>query len=398
MKQQILINSNARQTRVAVIEDSEIQEIYIEFSQKPELVGNIYKGKIVRLLPGMRTVFIDIGAERTAFLHQADFTSKLREGQDILVQVVKDPVDGKGALLTTKLSIASRSLVFVSTLKHTSVSWQITELSERERLQCLLEANDTGVSNNFIIRTAAIGAQSLDNDKSFLLKKWQEIMNTSETAKSGELIYKDFNLSLRVFRDMITEDSARVIVDNPMLLTEFNNYIAEFMPSFHGIVEAYVDTPPLFDVYKIKDEINIALQRKVLLKRGGYLIIDQHEAMTTIDVNTGSYIGNKNFETTVFSTNIEAVSVICKQIRLRNLGGIIIIDFIDMRKREHMEQVLQELNKKLLLDSIRTTVNGFSPLGLIEMTRQRSRPSLQQILCKQCSECQGNGVILADII
>ncbi len=398
MKQQILINSNAKQTSIAVIEDSEIQEIYIELSQKPELVGNIYKGRIVRLLPGMQAVFIDIGMERTAFLNQADFSSKLREGQDILVQVIKDPVDGKGARLTTALSISSRSLVFVPTLKQISFSSKITDSLERERLQNLLVANDTELSNNFIIRTAAIGVLSLDNDKAYLLKKWQEIMSAFKSAKSGDLIYKDLDLSFRAFRDIITQDNAQVIVDQPKLVSEFMHYVAKFMPNFHGTIEAYNDTRPLFDVYNIKNEINNALQRKISLKSGGYLIIDQHEAMTTIDVNTGSYVGNINLETTVYSTNIEAIDVICKQIRLRNLGGIIIIDFIDMRKRKHIDQVLQELNKKLLRDNIRTKINNFSPLGLIEMTRQRVRPSLQQTLCKQCPVCQGNGVILADII
>lgn len=398
MKQLILINSNSRQTRVAVIENGELQEIYVELAHKPELVGNIYKGKIVRLLPGMQAVFIDIGIERTAFLHQANFTSKLREGQELLVQVIKDPVDGKGARLTTELTLSSRSLVFVSTLKQLSISSKIVDLSECERLRNLLVANDSGVASNFIIRTAAIGAPSLQNDKAYLLNQWQEIISASKSAKSGDLLYKDPNLSLRVFRDIITHDDAKVIVDDAELLPELQNYVTEFMPNFNGSIELHASEIPLFDEYKLKEEINIALERKIPLKSGGYLIIDQHEAMTTIDVNTGSYVGNKNLETTVYSTNMEAVDVICKQIRLRNLGGIIIIDFIDMRKREHMDQVLQELNKKILRDKVKTKINDFSPLGLIEMTRQRVRPSLQQVLCKQCPACQGNGVVIADII
>lgn len=398
MKQLILINSEPRQTRVAVIENGELQEIYIDLAHKPELVGNIYKGKIVRLLPGMQAVFIDIGIERTAFLHQANFTSKLREGQELLVQVIKDPVADKGARLTTELSLSSRSLVFVSTLKQLTISSKITDPSERERLQNLLVANDPELVNNFIIRTAAIGASSLANDKAYLLNKWQEIIFTSKSAKCGDLIYKDPNLSLRVFRDIITYDNTKVLVDDAKLLPELQDYVTKFMPSFNGSIELYAAATPLFDEYKLKDEINIALERKIALNNGGYLIIDQHEAMTTIDVNTGSYVGNKNLETTVYATNMEAIDVICKQIRLRNLGGIIIIDFIDMRKREHMDQVLQELNKKILRDKIKTKINDFSPLGLIEMTRQRVRPSLQQIMCKQCPACQGNGVIIADII
>ncbi len=398
MKQLILINSDSKQTRVAVIENNELNELYVELSRKPELVGNIYKGKIVRLLPGMQAVFIDIGIERTAFLHQANFTSKLREGQELLVQVLKDPVDGKGARLTTELTLSSRSLVFVSALKQFSISSKIIETAERERLQQLLVANNAKLANNFIIRTAAQGVTSLENDKTYLLNKWQEIISASKTAKCGELIYKEPNLSLRTFRDVITENNAKVIVDAVELLPELQGYVTEFMPNFNGILEAYIAEKPLFDEYRLKDEINTALERKVLLKSGGYLIIDQHEAMTTIDVNTGSYVGNKNLETTVFSTNMEAVDVICKQIRLRNLGGIIIIDFIDMRKRNNMDQVLQELNKKILRDKVKTKINDFSPLGLIEMTRQRVRPNLQQILCKQCPSCQGNGVIIADII
>lgn len=398
MKQLILINYDSKQTRVAVIENGELQEIYVELSNKPELVGNIYKGKIVRLLPGMQAVFIDIGIERTAFLHQAKFTSKLREGQELLVQVIKDPVDGKGARLTTALTLSSRSLVFVSTLKQLSISSKIVDPAERERLQKMLVANDLGFLNNFIIRTAAIGAPSLENDKVYLLNKWQEILSASKSAKTGDLIYKDSNLPLRVFRDIITHESARVLIDDSKLLSELQDYATKFLPNFNGSIELYTSARPLFDEYKLKHEIDIALERKIPLKSGGYLIIDQHEAMTTIDVNTGSYVGNKNLETTVYSTNMEAVEVICKQIRLRNLGGIIIIDFIDMRKREHMDQVLQELNKKVLRDKIKTKINDFSPLGLIEMTRQRVSPSLQQTLCKQCPNCRGNGVIVADII
>jgi ribonuclease G len=398
MQQLILINSDPRQTRVAVIENGELQEIYVELSHKPELVGNIYKGKIVRLLPGMQAVFIDIGIERTAFLHQANFTSKLREGQELLVQVIKDPVDGKGARLTTELTLSSRSLVFVSTLKQLSISSKIVATAERERLQQLLAANDAESISNFIIRTAAANAPSLENDKAYLLNKWQEIMSAAKSAKTGDLIYKDPALPIRAFRDIITHDNAKVLIDDAKLLPELQDYVAVFMPNFNGSIEVYTAARPLFDEYKLKDEINIALERKVPLKNGGYLIIDQHEAMTTIDVNTGSYVGNKNLESTVYSTNMEAVDIICKQIRLRNLGGIIIIDFIDMRKREHMDQVLQELNKKILRDKIKTKINDFSPLGLIEMTRQRVRPSLQQTLCKQCQACQGNGVIIADII
>jgi ribonuclease G len=398
MQQLILINSEPRQTRVAVIENGALQEIYIELSHKPELVGNIYKGKIVRLLPGMQAVFIDIGIDRTAFLHQANFTSKLREGQELLVQVIKDPVDGKGARLTTELTLSSRSLVFVSTLKQISISSKIVESAERERLQSLLVANDTGFTSNFIIRTAAENAPTLENDKAYLLNKWHQILSASKCAKTGDLIYKDPNLPLRVFRDIITHDNVNVLIDDPKLLPELQSYVAEFMPNFNGTIDVYTSAVPLFDEYKIKDQITTALERKVPLKNGGYLIIDQHEAMTTIDVNTGSYVGSKNLETTVHATNMEAIDVICKQIRLRNLGGIIIIDFIDMRKREHMDQVLQELKTQVSRDKIKTKINDFSPLGLIEMTRQRVRPSLQQTLCKQCPNCQGNGVIMTDII
>lgn len=402
MSEEILINVTSREARVALVENGILQEIYIERANRLGIVGNIYKGRIVRVLPGMQAAFVDIGLERTAFLHQADYLLQeppipietvLRQGQELLVQIIKDPVNGKGARLTTDLSIASRSLVLVPRLSQLSISLKIIDPLERERLKSLLTADGSDNTANFIIRTVAEGVQSLEKDKAYLLKQWAKITNKIPFAKCGELIYQDLGLIPRTLRDVVSDKTERIRVDDPSQILYIKEFIADFVPDCVATVEEYNDARSIFDLYGINDEINKALQRKVPLKSGGYLIIDQTEAMTTIDVNTGAFVGNKNLEETVYRTNLEAVGILCRQLRLRNLGGIIIVDFIDMHDAEHRDRVLRALEKELLRDNVKTTISSFSPLGLLQMTRKRTRESLQHCLCEPCHTCNGRGFI-----
>lgn len=402
MSEEILINVTNRETRAALVENGILQEIYIERANKQGFVGNIYKGRVVRVLPGMQAAFIDIGLERTAFLHEADLLLQeppiaieavLREGQEVLVQVVKDPVNGKGARLTTDLSIASRSLVLVPRLNQLSISLKIVDPQERERLKSLMHESGIEDNSNFIIRTVAEGVQSLAKDKAYLLRQWTKINKKLPFVKCCELVYQDLSLIPRTLRDIVSEKTERIRVDNPEQLPIIKDFLVDFVPEFNGIVEYYDEERPIFDLYSISDEIKKALQRKIPLKSGGYLIIDQTEAMTTIDVNTGAFVGNRNLEETVYRTNLEAVVSLCRQMRLRNLGGIIIIDFIDMHDEEHRDHVLRALEKELLRDHIKTTVNEFSTLGLLQMTRKRTRESLKNYLCEPCAACDGRGFV-----
>lgn len=392
----------ARETRVALIEHGILQEVYIERANKLRIVGNIYKGRVVRVLPGMQAAFIDIGLERTAFLHETDLSanpepvpinSRLSEGQEILVQVIKDPIGTKGARLTAQLSIASRSLVYIPGLEHISVSLKILDPLERDRLKALLTKNNTEPSKGFIVRTVAEGAECLDKDQKYLEKQWAKLLHKNKFAKCGDLLYQDLGLALRIFRDVVSNKTERVRIDDPSQIEVIEQFINDFVPDFAGKLEVYTEERPLFDLYSINDEISKALERKVQLKSGGYLMIDHTEAMTTIDVNTGAFVGNRNLEETVYRTNLEAVNTICRQLRLRNLGGIIIVDFIDMIEAEHKEKVLRALQKELIHDSIKTTFSDFSQLGLIQITRKRTRESLQHCLCEQCPTCHGRGFV-----
>lgn len=391
MSEEILINITKREARVALVQNSLLQEIYIEKSNKHGLVGNIYKGRVVRVLPGMQSAFIDIGLERTAFLHKANLPA-LREGQDILVQVIKNPISNKGAKVTMDVSIFSRYLVLMPSLQQTSVSLKITDPVEVERLKTLLDVDPKNNTQNFIIRTSAIGVQSLQKDKAYLLKQWEKITNKIQFSKIGDLIYQDLSLVFRVFRDIVTPNTARVRVDSNNI-DDLLDFVKNFAPDFLGIIEVYTDSKPIFELYNIDEAIAQALQRKVPLKNGGYLIIDQTEAMNTIDINTGAFIGDDNLEETVYRTNLEAISALCRQIRLRNLGGIIIIDFIDMHDPNHSDQVLQALEQELFLDKTKTVISSFSPLGLVQITRKRTRESLQQCMCETCHTCNGRGII-----
>jgi len=411
MSHEILINVTPQETRVAMLEQSVVQELHIERSSARGLVGNIYVGRVARVLPGMQSAFVEIGLERAAFLHVADIwehrqnghghDSKpieriLHEGQSLLVQVIKDPIGTKGARLSTQLSLAGRLLVYLPQDSHIGISQRIEDEAERESLRDKLQQLlPEGLAGGFIIRTMAETAteRELQNDIEYLTKLWHDL-----TAKSGSLpvpspIYQDLNLSQRVLRDMATEESVRILVDSRETFQKMLDFAGQYTQTIVERIEHYSGERPLFDLNGVEDEIQKALARRVELKSGGYLIIDQTEAMTTIDVNTGGFIGGRSFDDTIFKTNLEAAQVIARQLRLRNLGGIIIIDFIDMENADHRAAVLQEFNKALDRDRTRLTVNGFTQLGLVEMTRKRTRESLAHILCEPCMTCGGRGEI-----
>jgi ribonuclease G len=409
VNEEILINVTPQETRVAVMQQGVAQELHVERSSSRGLVGNIYLGQVSRVLPGMQSAFVQIGLDRAAFLHVADLWGHrqnhgesrpiekvLHEGQRLLVQVIKDPIGTKGARLSTQISIAGRLLVYLPQESHIGISQRIEDEAERtqlkERLQHLLSDQDNG---GFIIRTMAETASELElaADVEFLRKLWAGIQETARSAEPPILLYQDLNLSLRVLRDFLNRDCERILVDSRETFDRMLGFAREYIQRFAERIEHYSGERPLFEMYSVEEEIERALARRVPLKSGGYLIIDQTEALTTIDVNTGGFVGGRNFDDTIFKTNLEAAQVIARQLRLRNLGGIIIVDFIDMDNEVHREAVLSEFRKALALDRTRVTVNGFTQLGLVEMTRKRTRESLAHILCEPCPICHGRGEV-----
>jgi ribonuclease G len=409
MAEDILINCTPQETRVAVMRVGVPQELHIERAANRGLVGNIYVARVARVLPGMQSAFIEIGLERAAFLHIADIWEQrqagpegkpieriLSEGQSLLVQVIKDPIGTKGARLSTQISIAGRLLVYLPQDPHIGISQRIEDETERqllrEKLAHLLPTDETG---GFIIRTVAETAtdEELRGDVEYLRKLWHDIRGRAFTSPPPTLLHQDLSLAQRVLRDIAGEDTGRIVVDSRENFQKLQAFASEYTPKVLAKLEHYTGERPLFDMYNVEDEIEKALARRVALKSGGYLILDQTEAMTTIDVNTGGYVGTRSFDDTIFKTNLEAAHVIARQLRLRNLGGIIIIDFIDMELAEHRAAVLAEFNKALSRDRTRVTVNGFTGLGLVEMTRKRTRESLEQVLCEPCPTCTGRGVV-----
>lgn len=404
MSEEILINVTPRETRVAVVENGMLQEVYIERSNRRGLVGNIYIGKVSRVLPGMEAAFIEIGLERTAFLHVSDILKEedddrdisqiLSEGQTILVQVVKDPMGTKGARLTTQVSIASRFLVYLpETNTNIGISQKIEDEEERERLRKIVENESKDFAGCFIIRTAAesVDEFGICSDCQFLHKLWESIRGNSKDLKPPGRVYEDLNLGFRALRDLVGRHVEKVRIDSRETYTKIKQFAEKFTPETLPYIEHYPGERPIFDLYGVEDEIQRALERKVYLKSGGYLIIDQTEAMSTIDVNTGGFVGHSNLEETIFKTNLEATQAISRQLRLRNLGGIIIIDFIDMSDPEHKRQVLRGLEKYLERDRAKTQITEVSTLGLVEMTRKRTRESLEHVLCESCPTCSGRG-------
>jgi ribonuclease G len=427
MSEEILINVTPVETRVALVENGMLQEVYIERSSNRGIVGNIYKGRVARVLPGMEAAFVDIGLERAAFIHVSDIVSSpdsdkpmpehadiallLREGQTLIVQVIKDPIGTKGARLTTQLSIASRYLVYMPGLSHIGISQRIEDDLERERLKQLImscqsqigpdgkqtesEQETQALSAGFIARTAAEGAgeEEFKADVRFLLRLWKKLQQRIKDYPAPSVIYQDLPLFTRAIRDLVKPQTEKIRIDSNESYTIVKEFAENFLIDVSDRLEYYPGERPIFDLYNVDDEIQKALGRKVQLKSGGYLIIDQTEAMTTIDVNTGGFVGHRNLEETIFKTNLEAARTIGRQLRLRNLGGIIILDFIDMEDDEHKRQVLRMLEKMLERDHARTTVSCVSELGLVEMTRKRTTESLGQTLCEPCHACDGTGLV-----
>lgn len=408
MSEEILINVTPQETRVAVIYLGAVQELHIERISQRGLVGNVYLGKVSRVLPGMQSAFVDIGLDRAAFLHVGDIVEArcdncprpiekvLHEGQSILVQVIKDPIGAKGARLSTQISMAGRFLVYLPQETRIGISQKIEDEAEREllreRLNRLLPENGVG---GFIIRTMANMAEEseLAADVEYLHALWDAIQARSENTPAPAAIYQELDLAHRVLRDFSSTETDRILVDSRETYSRMKGFAEEFTRNVADKVSHYVAERPLFDLYGVEDEIEKALGRRVDLKSGGYLIIDQTEALTTIDVNTGGFVSGRSFDETIFKTNLEAAQAIARQLRLRNLGGIIILDFIDMDSTEHKEAVLAELTKALARDRTRMTINGFTSLGLVEMTRKRTRESLSHVLCEACPTCQGRGQI-----
>ena len=409
MTEDILINFAPQETRVAVMYQGAVQELHIERTVSRGLVGNIYVGRVVRILPGMQSAFINIGLERTAFLHVADIWEPrnagaavrpiervLFEGQSILVQVIKDPIGTKGARLSTQISIAGRMLVYLPQEKHIGISQRIESEAEREALRekisQLIPLDEQG---GFIVRTMAEGAteEALVSDICYLRKLWSDIQVQSKTQAPPSLLYQELSLGLRVLRDFVNPETQSIVIDSRENFQKLSSFADEYTPVVVPLLNHYQGERPLFDLHGVEDEIQKALARRVELKSGGYLIIDQTEAMTTVDVNTGGFVGVRSFDDTIFKTNLEAAQTIARQLRLRNLGGIIITDFIDMESEEHRQAVLAEFNKALARDHTRLTVNGFTALGLVEMTRKRTRESLAHILCEECPICGGRGEV-----
>jgi len=414
MSDELLINVTPQETRIATIENGMLQEVLIERECKRGLVGNIYKAKVSRVLPGMQAAFLNIGLERTAFLHLSDIilpskyndnkdseaevtiNQVLKEGQELLVQVIKDPISTKGARLTTHITIPARYLVLMPNNSHIGISQRLTEEEERKRLKdCVAEFQEEFGKAGYIIRTVAEGKskEAIYSDMAFLKKLWDSVVERNQIQKSGSLIHEDLNLVMKTMRDITEENISSIRIDSKETFNKVDKFSKKFIPELVSKIIYYPGEGPIFDLFGVETEIHKALQPKISLKSGGYLIIDQTEAMSTVDVNTGSYVGNKNLEETIFKTNLEAAQAIARQLRLRNLGGIIIIDFIDMKSAEHKRQVLRTFEKHLAKDTVKSTITEVSSLGLVEMTRKRTRESLEQILCEPCPVCNSRGTI-----
>ena len=453
MSEELLINVSPMESRVAVLDNGVLSEIYIERHNKLGLVGNIYLGTVVRVLPGMQAAFVDIGQSRTAFLHVNDMQRpttppppakdvthtpklgsdsaidsedvntavlsalpavtapqpqaaqhliqhRLHEGQRILVQVTKDQLGSKGARLTTNVSLPSRYLVYLPSSTHIGISQRIDSEAERSRLKTELAAlmQTVNLQGGVIARTAAerVPVDKLEEDIYYLLQLWRTVCARRQEVnhhQSSELIYQELSLPMRSIRDLVHAETTKVVVDNTQIYEQVRHFAKEFVPFVYERITHYTAEQPLFDVHRVEEDLRDALKRRVDLKSGGYLIIDQTEAMTTIDVNTGSFVSGRSLEDTVYKTNLEATHAIARQLRLRNLGGIIILDFIDMIEQEHKDDVLESLQTQLSQDYAKTNITQVSELGLVEMTRKRTRESLEQQLCEPCSTCQGRGFV-----
>lgn len=441
MSSEILINVTPQETRVAVVDNGMLQEVYVERRNRCGIVGNIYKGRVSRVLPGMQAAFIDMGLERTGFLHRNDIIEPghdgaqdntsganrspaiehlLHEGEEVLVQVLKDPIGSKGARLSTRLAIPSRYLVMIPDCQPSiGISQRIEDETERERLRDLVHQYQSNVTpiaigdrnsvsmqprlppaeirNNggFIVRTAAEGVNDdkIRKDIDFLCRLWLSIQNRIKTVAAPGSIYEDLPLFMRTLRDLVDTETEKVRIDSRESYDRLLDFARRFIPEFVDRIELYTGEHPILDLYSVEDEIQKSLGRRVELKSGGHLYIDQTEAMTTIDINTGAFVGHRNLEETIFKTNLEATHAIARQLRLRNLGGIIIVDFIDMQDVDHQRQVLRALEKNLERDHSRGSISEVTSLGLVQITRKRTRESLEHVLCESCPTCHGRGSV-----
>lgn len=407
MSNEILVNVTPYETRVASVEHGVLQDIHIQRGHRGSILGNIYKGRVERVVPGMQAAFVNIGLERTAFLHvgdmarsdepDTDISAVLRNGDSILVQVIKEPLGSKGARLTGQITIPSRYLVHLPYSDHVGISARIEDEEVRERLKDTVRelAVSSEEPGGFIVRTAGenAAADDLANDMAYLQKCWSEIRRKASSGVPGTLIHSDLPLVTRVVRDLVEGNIERIRIDDAQAHSECATFAKDYVPWVAERLELYETDTPLFDLYGVEDEIQRALERRVALKSGGHLIFDQTESMTTIDVNTGAYLGYRNLEETIFKTNLEAAHAIAHQLRLRNLGGIIIIDFIDMAEETHREQVIAALDRAMSRDRAKTSISPISPLGLVEMTRKRTRESLEHTLCEPCRICNHRGSV-----
>jgi len=413
-REEILVNVTPNEVRAALLENGILQEVHIERAARRGVISNIYKGRVTRVLPGMQAAFVEIGLPRTAFLHVSDIVRRnngdpaaldesrirdvIKEGDELLVQVVKDPLGNKGARLTTFITLPSRHLVLLPNGNTVGISARIEDETERSRLRTIVEQllPELGVDCGVIVRTVAEGAteEALRADLKYLAKLWEVIQLRCSKASVKTLVHEDLSLPLRVLRDFVTSDVRNILVDSADDFAAMREFAATFLPEVAPMLELYQRRRPIFDLHSIEDEIRRSLDRSISLKSGGYIIFDQTEAMTTVDVNTGGYVGHRNLEETIYRTNLEAAVAIARQLRLRNLGGIIIIDFIDMAEAEHRDSVLAQLQQSLQKDHARHQITPVSPLGLVEMTRKRTRESLQHVLCEECPGCKGRGFVL----
>lgn len=431
MNQEIIVNSTSHETRIALLENSQLSEVYVERNFDRGIVGNIYKGRVTRVLPGMQSAFVDIGFERDAFLYVGDISENLltvedfleeeegvegempeetegdsiptdtlhiedllQEGQQILVQVAKEPIGSKGPRITAHISLPGRYIVFMPTINHIGISRKIEDAEEKERLKAIISSLKTG-SRGYIVRTAGEGMEKEDfvQDINFLQKLWKEIVQRTEAVSAPSLIHEELGLIHKIVRDTFCEETSLMLVDSETAFQKALQFIDKIDHRWASRIKLYTKKKPIFDEYEVESQLEAALNSKVWLKSGGYIVINQTEALVAIDVNTGRYIGKRSLEETVFKTNMEAIREIVRQIRLRNLGGIIVIDFIDMEESEHRKSVLAELTELLKTDRSRSNILTIDEIGLVALTRKRSKQSLERFLTEMCPYCQGSGRI-----
>ncbi len=430
MPNELIINVTLGETRVARLENGVVTELTIERSREGAIVGNIYKGKVVRVMPGMQAAFVDIGLDRTAFLHASDVVKDLgryeeegtekpsalkdvelsqkprrgrsernienilKDGAEILVQVEKEPLGTKGARVTSHVSLPGRYLVYMPTIDHVGVSRRIGDYAERQRLKEMIQGSRKG-SGGFIVRTVSegVGEKEFQDDMDYLTRTWEEVERESAKKKAPSLVHSELDMIPRMARDLFTLDIDRVVVDSKEAYSYLCDFVSTFMSRSKKVVELYHGAEPIFDAFGIEIEITRALGHKVWLKSGGYIIIEQTEALTAIDVNTGRFVGRRKVDETILKTNLEAVKEIVYQLRLRGLGGIIIIDFIDMERPSDRNKVYNTLKEALKSDRARTTISKISELGLVEMTRKRTREDLRSQLTETCPYCEGKGCL-----